>query len=169
MWIYFLLCLSFLTIVYLVYIIYSGIEPWRFIVDDYEIAFIPSTVDKRSTSISEEFVREIFQNYFQKPFVKTRPSWLIYQNGLPLELDGFNEELKLAFEYNGIQHYQFPNFFMKTYDEFQGQKEKDQYKLEMCEKMGVSLIVIPYTIKPYYVRKYVVNQIQQQLLWKSDK
>ena len=53
----------------------------------------------------EEKCRFIFESCFQKKFIKTRKV-------LPhrLELDGYCEELKLAFEHNGKQHYQ-PCFF----------------------------------------------------------
>lgn len=147
---------SWVIIAFLIYIIYSGIEPWRFITDDYQKTFMASPIDKRTTSVSEEFVREIFQNYFQKPFVKSRPSWL---RGGTLELDGYNEELRIAFEYNGIQHYQFPNYYMKTYEEFQRQQANDQYKIEECKNNNVKLIVIPYSIKPAYIRRYVLDQL----------
>lgn len=34
------------------------------------------------------------------------------------ELDGCNSELGIAFEYNGIQQYQYVEFFHRTEDEF---------------------------------------------------
>jgi len=160
MFIYILLGISWIIILVLCYILYNRIEPWRFIVDDYRRTFLTSPVDKRQTSISEELVREIFQNYFQKSFVKIRPDWLTYKNGAPLELDGYNEELKLAFEYNGIQHYQFPSIYIKNYEEFQEQQARDKFKVEACRKNGIKLIVVPYSIKPYYMRNYLVNMLQ---------
>ena len=38
------------------------------------------------------------------------------------EWDGFCDTLKLAFEYDGIQHHEYPNPFYQTYKEFEGQR-----------------------------------------------
>lgn len=35
------------------------------------------------------------------------------QTGFLLELDGFCDTLKLAFEFGGIQHYEYPKHFTK--------------------------------------------------------
>ena len=41
-------------------------------------------------------------------FSPIRPNFLVDpQTNYKLELDGYNEELNIAFEYNGIQHYKF--------------------------------------------------------------
>ncbi len=104
--------------------------------------------------MSEELVREILQNYYQKPFPKQRPPWLA-----PLELDGYNEELKLAFEYNGIQHYQFPNPFHKTYEEYLSQLDRDKRKVEECLARGINLLIVPHSIKPKYMRSFILANI----------
>ena len=51
-----------------------------------------------------------------------------------LELDGYNHKLRLAFEYNGYQHYDYPNVFHKTREEFYKQRERDRLKAELCKK-----------------------------------
>jgi hypothetical protein len=53
-------------------------------------------------SWGEVICRFAFQSIFGKPFPKRRPSWLLVPNmGARLELDGYCEDLKIAFEYNG--------------------------------------------------------------------
>jgi hypothetical protein len=90
--------------------------------------------------LNENKCRYIIEKLTGKRFKSTKK----ILNGL--ELDGYNEELKLAFEYNGVQHYKFIEFFHKTYDEFLKRKEYDDLKKNLCDEKGISLITIPYTI-----------------------
>lgn len=62
---------------------------------------------------------KIFEYLFDKKFSKIRPEWLRNDEGNLLELDGYNDELKLAFEYNGIQHYEHIVHFYKTEEGFE--------------------------------------------------
>lgn len=56
---------------------------------------------------SENFTREVFEDYFRGySFPKVRPSFL---GGL--ELDGYCQDLNLAFEYDGQQHFQWIKAF----------------------------------------------------------
>jgi hypothetical protein len=71
--------------------------------------------------------------------VKVKPPWL---NGL--ELDGYNDDLKLAFEYQGKQHYEWVPYFHKEEKQFDDQQERDQRKYAACSARDVCLIVIPY-------------------------
>ena len=67
---------------------------------------------KCAGSRGEELVRKAFESKFNKPFPKIKPKWLINpQTNYRLELDGFNEELKIAFEYQGMQHYKIVSKF----------------------------------------------------------
>jgi len=57
----------------------------------------------------ENFIRFIIEQIFKYKFPKIRPSWLINDTtGQRMEIDIFNNKLKLAFEYQGYQHYIFP-------------------------------------------------------------
>lgn len=85
----------------------------------------------------ETVVRLYFEKYFGRKFPKIRPVWL---NGL--ELDGYNEHLSIAFEYNGPQHYDCNSPF---YDE--SIKLRDNQKLDYCNNLGIKLINIDYIPK----------------------
>lgn len=86
---------------------------------------------------NEQRTREIFEDFFGKQFIKCRPNWL---EGL--ELDGYCEDLGIAFEYNGKQHYEFNDYFHEDEEEFQIQVKRDQRKKELCEMNSVKLYVI---------------------------
>lgn len=91
--------------------------------------------------LNEEKCRYVLETLLGKTFQKTR-------NVLPLgyELDGYNQDLKLAFEYHGIQHYKFDKFFYKSKDKFIERMQRDALKKELCANNGIKLIVIPYKI-----------------------
>ena len=78
---------------------------------------------------------------------KTRPNWLrcSYSNR-PLELDLYNEELKVAIEYNGKQHYEYTPYFHQNEETFKKQLVRDEEKNRICEEMGINLITIPYSV-----------------------
>ena len=65
--------------------------------------------------VNEERFCKIFENIFNEKFPNVRPSWLInHQTGFLLELDSVCDTLNLAFEFDGIQHNEYPNPFHKT-------------------------------------------------------
>jgi hypothetical protein len=77
------------------------------------------------------------------PFVKARPAWLTNPvTGHPMELDLYNEPLRLAVEYNGAQHYVFPNVFHATEQEHAAQLARDTLKAQLCTAHRVTLISI---------------------------
>lgn len=63
-----------------------------------------------------------------------------------LEIDCYDPQSQIGIEYNGIQHYVYPNSFHKTRQDFDAQVRRDQYKTQFCEQRGIRLIVVPYVI-----------------------
>jgi hypothetical protein len=67
-----------------------------------------------------------------------------------LEIDAYHPGLKIGIEYNGIQHYKFPNHI--HFDTPEGKKAfrdglaRDLLKKDLCKKHGITLIDIPYWI-----------------------
>lgn len=55
-----------------------------------------------------------------------------------------NDNLKYLIEFNGIQHYNFDNFFHKTEDEFKLSEYKDKLKMDYCIKNNIPLQIIKY-------------------------
>jgi len=116
--------------------------------------------DKPFESKGELACRKAAENITGKPFPKQRPNFL--KNGITngtLELDCFNEELKIAIEYNGQQHYNYVPYFHKTKDAFYNIKYRDDIKQRLCDANGIKLIVVPYTVEldeiETYLRQYI--------------
>ena len=90
-------------------------------------------------SHSEELARTLMEECYGEKFQKVRPEWL---DGL--ELDGYNEDLKIGFEYNGIQHYDYiPHFHRNGIEDLYKQQKNDHRKYDICKERGIHLIVIP--------------------------
>lgn len=110
-----------------------------------------------STGRSEKMTRSIFKELLQDEFPKKKPSWL-----QGLELDGFCEEKKLAFEYQGEQHYRFVRIWHRTEEGFKNLQQRDQRKYETCVKQGVALILVPYKFdykNEPALRTYIKDQL----------
>lgn len=85
----------------------------------------------------------LFEELTGQKFAKSKPKWL---DGL--ELDGYNEALRLAFEYQGEQHYLYiPHFHRGGEEDLHAQQERDRRKAELCHEEWVTLIEIPYWVK----------------------
>lgn len=80
-----------------------------------------------------------------------RPDFLLNpETGKNLELDAYYPDWKIALEYNGIQHYVFPNKFHPNTHE--GERmyidtvRRDRMKRSLLNQRGICLINVPYHI-----------------------
>ncbi|MBY8990072.1 MAG: hypothetical protein KGD58_04890 [Candidatus Lokiarchaeota archaeon] len=102
------------------------------------------------------------------------PNQLKIYNG-KMRFDGFarikinGKTIQIAFEYNGKQHYEFPNYWFENSD--RGYKawleyiERDQIKKEICKLNKIYLIEIPFYIDlalehPKKIQSYIINQFE---------
>jgi len=105
---------------------------------------------------SENACRKFFEAIFSKNFPQSRPNWLRGKTGKKLELDGYCKELKLAFEYQGEQHYKFVNYLKgKNIEKIQ---KHDRLKTELCKKNNVTLIQIPYYISYEKMQDFIIKE-----------
>ena len=75
----------------------------------------------------------------------------------------YNDELKLAIEYNGSQHYIYNNMMHQgSRDRFQNQQYRDYMKKTMCKDKGIDLIIVPYTIKHHDIPKYLFDKLKER-------
>ncbi|WP_432263400.1 zinc-ribbon domain-containing protein [Cupriavidus sp. TMH.W2] len=91
----------------------------------------------------EEICRLYFEALFGRPFPKSRPRFLWTGPRGVMELDGYCEELKLAFEHHGEQHYRMVPMFHRSEEDFAQQLRRDEEKLKRCRCAGVTVIEIP--------------------------
>ncbi len=96
--------------------------------------------DKKKLWVSQLKMETIIKEIFPKYLVITNTRSFL--DGL--EIDCYLPNLKIGFEYNGEQHYNFPNIFHKTKDEFEMQQERDIEKNKLAKERGINLITIKY-------------------------
>lgn len=95
---------------------------------------------------TEKLIRQELEAMLNIQLPKQRPVWLRNPcNGAILELDMYNVDHKLAFEYDGSQHMYFTPFFHQTEENFKYRQALDRKKDELCKQHGVLLIRIPYS------------------------
>lgn len=92
---------------------------------------------------NERRIRQELENIFNFSFTKTT----IYYKNNRYQFDGYNEDHKIAFEYHGIQHYIYPNYWHKTEIDFLNAQQRDRNKEQYCIENGIRLLIVPYTNK----------------------
>jgi len=113
------------------------------------------------TYISEEICRKYMEFIFNKKFVKIRPQWLLSNSNRPMELDGFNEELGIAFEHQGPHHYQPYNYGGNNSEKYEKILHHDKMKYDILTKKNIKLIVIPTLFSKISLDKlylYILNE-----------
>lgn len=104
-----------------------------------KVLYRHQTCGKCNKLVGEEITRRIVSHYFDGTFKKVR-----FKPNAPfqyLELDGYNEALSLAFEYQGIYHVD-PNVH-KSERSWVDQQERDKATRQMCADKGILLIEVP--------------------------
>ena len=99
-------------------------------------------VKHNTSSPMEELFKSHVENITGLSWTKQRPCWLRNTTGYAMELDMVCPELNIAVEYNGRQHYFFPNDFHKTRQEFDDQVKRDDLKRTLCARKGMRLVEI---------------------------
>ena len=103
---------------------------------------------------TEKICKKLIQKKLGFEFKKTR----FFIDNQRYEWDGYNEEHKVAFEYQGYQHYIYPNRFHKTLKIHEAAKQRDIEKVKYAKENGIKLIIIPY-IEEKNLESYINNNI----------
>ena len=92
-------------------------------------------------SKSEEIARATFEHLFQVPFKKIRPKWLRNSRGRIMEIDGYNDSLKIGFEYQGRQHFEDIGIYGTDIEQ---RRADDELKFQLCAQNGVRLFYLTF-------------------------
>lgn len=135
-----------------------------FDVDGYGGAGEPRSRKRTSTRLkdmsmypaskAEQACRVELEKLTGEKFPTAYPSWL---GGL--ELDGYCEKLRLAFEYQGPQHTRFDKKYDKRYEDYYERVLNDEKKIRLCRENGVYLIVVDYIVPRHQLNTYLRSRI----------
>jgi hypothetical protein len=117
---------------------------------------IPSKRSK-TESKGEIECKRAAEKIFNKPFKKIRPDFLKSElTGKNLEIDIYNDDLKIGIEFDGQQHFKYtPHFHRNGELDFQKQLQRDKFKEEKCKEHGIRLIRVPYLVKQDEIEGYI--------------
>jgi len=76
-----------------------------------------------------------------------------------MQLDRYNEELKLAFKFQGVQHYHRNSLYHKNQDDLESQRKRDQKKQDICAREDIDLICIPFDCDLF---PYIKSKLQER-------
>lgn len=111
--------------------------------------------------IRERLCRSIFEQITSYQFPKKRPIWLVNTRSNQMELDGFCEELKIAFEHHGEYHYLRNEHFQRKNESLERRKLDDKTKSDLCEKNDITLIIIPYNVKTTELKNFIFKNLSE--------
>jgi hypothetical protein len=133
---------------------------WQLLARPTETADSVIENKKSRDSKGETECRRVIENLTGESFPKQRPDFL--RNTMSnhnLELDCFNQKLRLAVEYNGEQHYKYNPYFHRTEQDFYDSQYRDKLKIKLCEQNNIKLIVVPYTIALNQIERYILEKL----------
>lgn len=95
-----------------------------------------------SKRVGERICKLVFEHIFGSKFERVRLKDWKSERGAALELDGYSQELKIAFEYQGLQHYKNVGFYFKSEEEFKNRLKNDELKQIFAKRDGITLVII---------------------------
>ena len=122
----------------------------------------PTCCEMKREKLCRNLLEQITSSILKRDikFNKVRPDWLINPiTKQKLELDGYNEELKIAFEHNGEQHYKYHRRFHRTREDFTNQQYRDLIKYQTLTKHNIKLLIIPYSVKENELKTFIEDFI----------
>lgn len=112
------------------------------------------------SGVRERLCRKYIEELTLQFFPKTKPKWLVNARGNRMELDGYCESLKLAFEHQGEQHYRAVEHFNRRDETLTLRIEDDEQKRALCNQHGVTLVEIPYSVRSERILEWIVESIR---------
>ncbi len=93
-----------------------------------------------------------------RDFPTVLPHWLVDPlTNTTMELDGYNEELKIAMEFSGPQHYKW--YPTESYDKYFHRIRRDTIKKKKCEERGICLIMLQSAMDVVHWDTYIRSRL----------
>lgn len=108
-------------------------------------------------SKSEAYAISLLEELTGAEFPTILPSWLTWK-GRKMELDGYNEKLKLALEFSGPLHTKWTPT-AEPYEKYFARIVKDVAKRKLCKRRGVRLIVLDMSLPRHHWRTYLASRL----------
>lgn len=117
----------------------------------------PLSFRSKGETECQRVLEAVFKN---QTFKKVRPKFLINpRTKCRLELDLYSEQLGLAIEYNGRQHYEYEPRFHRDQQAFIDQVYRDTIKQKDCPRNNVVLITVPYYVTD--IETYLLDELDK--------
>lgn len=112
---------------------------------------------KHPRSKSEALAIKILTTITGHEFPTAYPDWCV-DNGVPMELDGYNKTIGVALEFSGPQHYKwFPQ--NESYQEYFKRIRRDKLKEKLCETNGICLIILEISLNKNHWSNYLKSRL----------
>lgn len=112
---------------------------------------------KHPRTKSESYAISILESITNEKFPTVNPDWLKFK-GKNLELDGYNDKLKLALEFSGPLHTKwYPS--KEPYEKYFERLCRDYAKKIICKRNKVNLIVLDMSLKRHNWRSYILSRM----------
>ncbi len=121
-----------------------------------------------SAGLGERIARAIFEQLFNEKFPKAYPRFLVNGRGNRMELDGYSETLKIAFEHHGGQHYSTKTHYIKDEESLKRRQEDDAEKERLCEVNGIKLVIVPEIPRLMSVaeaKNHIIYECEKKNIW----
>lgn len=108
-------------------------------------------------SKSEAYVIDILEKITNKKFPTAYPQWLKW-DGVRLELDGYNEKLRLGLEFSGPLHTKWSPA-LEPYEKYFERISRDYIKRQLAKASAVNLIVIDMSLPRIHTKNYILSRL----------
>ncbi len=117
-----------------------------------------NSIQKRLVSKGAKELLEVVRQLY--PYQRIELEYNIANRGA-LFLDIYLPRLKIAFEYDGRQHFEYNEHFHGSRDNFIKARRRDDEKDELCEQQGITLIRVAYNEK--MDKELVLSKLEKAL------
>ena len=108
--------------------------------------------------------RRILEGAIGKNFPSASPKFMFNeQTGMNLHFDMYNEELRIACDFLPHHHFEYtPQIHRGGPYEFEKQQQKNKLKKEICSKLGIMYIEVPYKVPASEIKPFILSKLKSR-------